>query len=1011
MRKKGLLFLFIIFGYGLCAQSKVDSLVFYQLNEQNGLSDNLVNCFFQDSKGFMWIGTEDGLNRYDGSAFNVYKSKNKTATELADNDILSITEDRQHHLWIGTKNGLSQYDAATNSFHTWRTEDGNINNILKDILIDSTGTIWLATLNGLLKFNSKTNQFTSYLNNTIPAGYVYGRSNHINKILIDTKNRFWLCTYNGVWRFYPASAQFEQYIGKKDIPSGETFTNTIFEDAYGKLWLGLAADGVQLFDPETKTLKDELNGKVKGSNLNSITAIRDIQGHYLLNAGIFQFNPVARTSQPLVPQTPAVAEFTIRKAYTSKDNLLWWGTDKGLRIVDLNKRFFHNLILSSTPVTHQSISLLQKGNALYIGASGNDFLKLYDSTFRLQKEVLGNKKMPALLNIVREDDSNIWLCTEKGLVLLNEENSCTKTFRITNEPSPPTINFISNLFIDSRGNHWVFPWRSGIWQIDKNTGRFKKIFTGFLRENNETKKLLVAWAVEDATGNIWMADLDEGVIHYNPASGTFSKPTEKAFGKRYTLTSLLLNGDWVWGVITGKVFRIHIRTQQIEQWNIPDEFNTDVHGFCQDMIGNLWITTRKGLLSFNKQTHLFNRYTTNDGLMENTMTEALWPLQNGKIIYTAPTYLTIFDPAELLQFNTASPVLLTAVYSQNMSCYVQQKSNGGKFVDLDYTHNNFTFHWAVQNYNNPLLNQYYYKMERVDADWKYAGNKGIIQYAGLSPGKYIFRVRGAGSNGVINKQGDYVVVIIHSPFWKTAWFVIIIGCGVLTLLVMVIRYISQRNLRERILKLEKEQAIEKERNRISRDMHDSLGSGLTKIAILSEVVKKQLQEPEKAKQQLETIAESSRELVDNLQDIIWVLNPQNDTLESLAAYIREYALQFFEPFEITTRFYYPEKFPDIKLSDEIRRNTFLTVKEAFNNIGKHAWCNKVVIGIEPKSGAVIVTIQDDGKGFDASEVRQFGNGLLNMQHRLKQVGGECRICAEKGKGTHISIEIPSNTFV
>src|SRR5438477_8110295 len=152
-----------------------------------------------------------------------------------------------------------------------------------------------------------------------------------------------------------------------------------------------------------------------------------------------------------------------------------------------------------------------------------------------------------------------------------------------------------------------------------------------------------------------------------------------------------------------------------------------------------------------------------------------------------------------------------------------------------------------------------------------------------------------------------------------------------TVFALVVRYISQRNLKDRLLRLEKEQAVEKERNRISRDIHDDLGSGLTKIAIMSEVVKKQIHEPEKARQQLENISQSSRELVDNLQDIIWVLNPKNDTLESLASYIREYSLKFFEPFGIEVQFNYPEKFPEVKLSEETRRNIFLVVKESFNN--------------------------------------------------------------------------------
>jgi len=196
-----------------------------------------------------------------------------------------------------------------------------------------------------------------------------------------------------------------------------------------------------------------------------------------------------------------------------------------------------------------------------------------------------------------------------------------------------------------------------------------------------------------------------------------------------------------------------------------------------------------------------------------------------------------------------------------------------------------------------------------------------------------------------------------------------------------------------------------ERNRIARDMHDDLGSGLTKIAILSEVAKKQLLQPEKAKMHLENISISSRELVDNLQDIIWVLNPANDTLESLASYIREYVLKFFEPFETNVIFHYPDEIPVIKLTEAQRRNLFLVLKESFNNIAKHALCNAVQLHLIKKENAVSFIIEDDGRGFDINNTRAFGNGLQNTKNRILQIDGQYDIRSEVGKGTVSTISI------
>ncbi|MEO7049965.1 MAG: histidine kinase [Ferruginibacter sp.] len=196
-----------------------------------------------------------------------------------------------------------------------------------------------------------------------------------------------------------------------------------------------------------------------------------------------------------------------------------------------------------------------------------------------------------------------------------------------------------------------------------------------------------------------------------------------------------------------------------------------------------------------------------------------------------------------------------------------------------------------------------------------------------------------------------------------------------------------------------------ERNRIAQDMHDDLGSGLTKIAILSEVAKTQLLQPEKAKKQLENIAVSSRELVDSLQDIIWILNTKNDTVESLASYVREYALKFFEPFETNVKFVYPDEIQDVKLTEEQRLNLFLVIKETLNNTAKHAWCNTITIELTQIQKALFFIIKDDGKGFEMNNTRIFGNGLQNMKTRMEQVNGVYKITSEKGKGTITKLSV------
>jgi signal transduction histidine kinase len=244
-----------------------------------------------------------------------------------------------------------------------------------------------------------------------------------------------------------------------------------------------------------------------------------------------------------------------------------------------------------------------------------------------------------------------------------------------------------------------------------------------------------------------------------------------------------------------------------------------------------------------------------------------------------------------------------------------------------------------------------------------------------------------------------------SPFWKTWWFISLVALTLAAIFFFVVRYVSTRKLREQLLILEKEKAIETERARISRDMHDDLGSGLTKIAILSEVTQRQLQQPEKAEQQLHTISDSARTLIDNLSEIIWTLNPQHDNLDSLMAYIRDYATRYFDGMDVSAMFDYPSLIPQIHLTDQQRRSIFLVVKESLNNISKHAKATRVNIELKIKPNIFQILISDSGNGFDILNPRAGGNGLKNMSHRMHEVSGEYTITSVIGKGTITTLTI------
>jgi signal transduction histidine kinase len=366
--------------------------------------------------------------------------------------------------------------------------------------------------------------------------------------------------------------------------------------------------------------------------------------------------------------------------------------------------------------------------------------------------------------------------------------------------------------------------------------------------------------------------------------------------------------------------------------------------------------------------------------------------------------LNTFYAANLKNDSYAPQLILTGLQLNDTG--FRQPINPSEIDDLkvNYNQNTIGFQFAVIHYANAAANSLSYILEGYDKKWLNTGSKGQVRYSNLPPGHYTLKVNAFSADGIEAENIYSLPITVKPPWWRSLWFEGI----VILLLLGLIHFVSRTYVRMRLEKqralLEKNQAIEKERNRISRDMHDDLGSGLTMIAILSEVVKKQLAEPEKAKELLEKIADSSRDLVDNLQDIIWLLNPQNDTIESLSSYIREYGLKYFEHLAVEIDFYYPEKFSTFRLSEEQRRNTFLSVKESFNNIAKHAECTKIIVSIQESSTEFRLCIADDGKGFDMNSVRLFANGLKNIQNRIEQANGTYFITSEPEKGTLTEIK-------
>lgn len=942
-----------------------------------------VRAIFKDSRGLMWFGTTNGLFRFDGSNL-VYRRKYPGAAgTLPDNTIVNIAEDKQGNMWIATLGGIARMNAYNLQCKVYAHTNGLLEGDYDSkVYVDDDGVIWAGNNKGLsvynadrfkkLKFSEYVTCITGYNDDTLAVGTFKGL------FLVDKKT-------------HSALQLKPQYKGSIEPP-----VSAVYADSRKLLWAGTWGAGLHFYDHVRKELVpfNELNtGIIAGitettsngnaflwangdaglvrvplNSQNNIAVYRhDAAAENSLPAGasgyiyadesgtvwmagsgeVTRFSPDAPSFAPLnIPLKGVVYEMQPLMLHGKKNYAISsWYNVPGLTI--LNDDW--NVLKQFAKINVSGLSI-DKHRRLWV--STLDGLTVLDSNFKLLKD-LSAALTRAKTNAVLVHGDSVWVaCYKQGLDLFDLNYRKLAHFS-ENDGSGILENLLWKFYRDSKNNLWI----CGNTRLYKYPGNGR--FTSYNLMPDKIAGCEPRDIAELPNGNLLIASAN-GLIHFNPQTAAF----------HYITSPLLQREDNILSV-------------------------------CVDEKGNAWYLTTEHLVHYDLKQQTFTLFDAEDGLRVEKGMQLVRAFEPGTLMIAQDSQVVRFNYAQLEKTIPAPKVLITSLQINDSS---RQFSAPPQSLQLKHFQNKLYVEFSGIAYVRPGQHQYAVMLEGVDDDWVIS-NRNFASYANLGPGKYKLRIKAANYAG--NWSSEYILAVnIAPPFWLRWWFIAIAVLIFSSMFYLVVRYISQRNLRERILILEKEQAVEKERSRIAGDMHDDLGSGLTKIAILSEVAKKQLLEPDKAVRQLENISSSSRELVDNLQDIIWVLNPRNDSLESLAAYIREYALKFFEPMDMKLDFQYPQLMPPLKLSEETRRNIFLVMKETFNNIAKHAYGKNIRIGLSVSDRDIEITVQDDGKGFETGCIPAFSNGLGNMSNRMKQIGGQYQLNSLPGKGTVTRLVVP-----
>jgi ligand-binding sensor domain-containing protein/signal transduction histidine kinase len=960
-------------------------------NTKKGLPENTVIAMTRTHDGYLWLGTYNGcLVRFDGVRFTTFDES--TTPGLDNSPIVYLFEDSRSNLWVGTqssgvlliKNGIVFPQPIGG--HTRESR-------LVSACEDSSGAIWFYTMDGrVFRYSNDQVQEAHIPTLDVPSNCraliseksglvwmgtdrrVFGinpnpavGAEFVEKVLEVTNQLDFLLASKsgGYWRF--ASHEIQKWNGdhlERSLGAypWHTRINCACEDRDGHLVIGTDNEGIWLIDAEGKTPPVNLSdtGGLSSDTILSVSA--DAEGSVWVGTDGRGLNRIQRELFEVVPETRGVTVLSVRD---DGHDGMWFGTfGGGLR--HLQNNTVEQIGVAQADATNLAIRSIcvDADKKTWVGADGNGVLLVNGASFARPVEFA---KANQHISVIFEDRNHrLWFGTQGGLVLYDG-----RSWRVMTTRDNLSSDVIRAIADDADGNVWIGTDGGGVnrWHDGQ--------ITAFQKKDGLPSDHVSALFV-DAENILWVGT-SSGLGRFH--AGAWS---------RYTTAEGLAG-------------------------NSIDYLNDDAQS-------NLWVGSSAGLMRVSKQSladvaqgrqnHLECRtYGEPDGLPTRECTPgaqpATWRTGEGELWFATISGLVYVNPAELRQNTNLPPVVIESVEvggapieTNNLRVSLPPVvivPAGREGVDIQYTSLNLA---AADK------TRFRYRMEGHDHLWTEAGETRSAHYPNLPPGNYLFHVIAGNEDDVWNYNGATLAFIIEPPYWQKWWFRTAMALVLLGLIISIVRYLSTQRLQRQLEGMRQQQALEKERARIARDIHDQLGASLTQVSMLGEMVESDKNEPAEVEAHARQISQTARDTSRVLDEIVWTVNPSNDTLEGLINYVCKYAQEYFAVAGLRYRLDVPAQLPATDISPEVRHNVFLAAKEAVTNVVRHAKATEVWLRLHFEPGKFILELQDNGRGPVGLEGKQSRNGLRNMHKRMEDVGGSFSITAAPGGGALVRLTVP-----
>lgn len=808
-RRIFLLFFIVLFSVGgLFAQS--NNIRFDRISIEKGLSQSTVNAIFQDKRGFMWLGTQDGLNMYDGYNFKVFKYDGNDPASLSENFVHAILEDTHGNLWIGTEGGLNLYDRNNNTFKHFLHNDKNPQSIssnrIRCIYQDRQGTLWIGTEDGLNKTiidsTDKKNlklKFSVYRSGSSENSL---SDNFINTILEDYKQNLWIGTEKGgLVRFNREKNEFISYKHDDSNPNAipDDKINVIYEDNEKSLWIG-TANGLSLYDRGHKNFHNIFsNGTLFSLPNNIIRALwQDRTGFFWIGTeggGLCKYDKVKHrfiTYHNIGGNTNSLSNNNVYSIFEDRTGTMWIGTNVGINKFDLNKQNFYTYQASSNAKSVSSNivwSIYEDGDVVWLGTdAGINRFDRNDGTFHdfpLPKQFVkdGNTNVYSL---AKDPNGKILVGAYSGILEFDPVKGSFDWLRSYDRKSNELNNKRGyTIFFDKNKNYW-FGTREGLLYMDANRSSFTYYKNDFA-DGSSISNNIIRDIYQSSDGSIWIGTNGGGlnkVVIDEDGNKRFknyrAEPGKKDGLNNDIILSLFDDGKgslWI-GTYGGGLNRMDLKSGTFTHYTEKDGLpNNVIYGILPDNENNLWLSTNRGLSKFNITSQKFSNYFESDGLQSNEFNiGAYFRGTKGDLYFGGINGFNVFNPARIRTNSFAPDVVITDFLLFNKTVKVgnesvlKQNVTDTKEIFLNYKDNVFSIEFAALHYSNSDKNQYAYMLEGFDEDWNYIGNRRVAPFTKLDPGNYLFKVKASNSDGVWSNKITELRITIKPPFWKTWWF-------------------------------------------------------------------------------------------------------------------------------------------------------------------------------------------------------------------------------------------------